>query len=76
MARAQVSEDQFRVEEDEVIHLPTNARWTAHPGRREPHLYSLGMVGSVLHNGDDYWREDVEPIAIKLLATRPGASSK
>jgi hypothetical protein len=34
------------------------------------------MVGSVLHNGDDYWREDVEPIAIKLLATRPGASSK
>jgi len=74
MARTRVTEDQFRVEENEVIHLPTNARWTAYPGRPEPHLYSQGRVGSVLSSGEDYWREDVEPIAVKLLAASPGAS--
>ncbi|MDA9506137.1 hypothetical protein XI09_16150 [Bradyrhizobium sp. CCBAU 11386] len=76
MARTQVSEDQFQVKENEVIHLPTDARWTACAGRPEPHLYSQGMVGSVLPNGEDYRREDVEPIAIKLLAARPGASGE
>ena len=72
--RTKVTEDQFKVEENAVVHLPTNARWTAYPGRAEPHLYSPGMIGSVLRSGEDYWSEDVEPIAIKLLAARPGAS--
>jgi hypothetical protein len=29
MARTQVTEDQFKVEENEIIHVPTNARWIA-----------------------------------------------
>jgi hypothetical protein len=74
MARTRAAEDQFQVDGNDVIHLPTNARWTAYPGRVEPHIYSPGMVGSVLPSGEDYWREDVEPIAIKLLAARPGVS--
>jgi hypothetical protein len=76
MARTWVTEDQFGIDENDVIHVPTNARWTAYPGRPEPHLYSQGMIGSVLPTGEDYWREDVEPIAIKLLAARPGVSDE
>lgn len=75
MAGTRVTEDQFKVEENDVIHVPTNARWTAYPGRAEPHLYSPGMMGSRLPTGEDYRREDAEPIAIKLLASRPGASA-
>lgn len=71
MARTRVTEDQFQVDENEVTHTPTSARWTAYPGRPEPHRYSEGMLGSVLPNGDDYWRDDVERIALKLLAARP-----
>jgi hypothetical protein len=74
VTRTRVTEAQFKVEENEVIQLPTNARWTAYPGRAEPHLYSLGTVGGVLSTGEDYWREAVEPIAIELLAARPGVS--
>ncbi|WFU39873.1 hypothetical protein QA640_36980 [Bradyrhizobium sp. CB82] len=76
MTRTRVTEDLFRVEENEVIHAPTNARWTAYPGRPVPANYSAGMLGSVLPNGDEYWREDVEPIALKFLAERPMASEQ
>jgi hypothetical protein len=75
MARMRVTEDQFKAEENEVIHLPTNARRTPYPGRPEPHLYSQGMLGSVLKNGEDYRRDDVERIALRLLAARPGVSA-
>ncbi|WJR74942.1 hypothetical protein [Bradyrhizobium sp. NP1] len=74
MARTRVTEDQFRVEENEVTHIPTNMRWTAYSGRPGPAYVSPAMLGSLLSNEDDYWREDVEPIARKLLAARPGAS--
>jgi hypothetical protein len=76
MARTRVTEDQFEVDENEVIHTLTGARWTAYPGLPEPAIYSPGMLGSVLPNGQDYWREDVEPLALKLLAQRPMASEQ
>lgn len=76
MVRTRVSPDQFKLEENEVTHLPTGARWWAYPGRPEPAGYSLGMLGSVLLNDEDYWREDVEPIALRLLAARSGASAE
>jgi hypothetical protein len=28
--------EEFEVRENEVIHKPTNATWTAYPGRLEP----------------------------------------
>lgn len=71
MARTRVTEDQFQVDENEVVHRPTGARWTAYPGRPEPHLCSAGMLGSLLPSGEDYRREDVERVALQLLAARP-----
>lgn len=76
MTRTRVTENHFKVEEHEVIHIPTGARWTAYPDRAEPHLYSPGMIGSVLPNGEDYRRDDAEPIALRLLAERSGASKE
>jgi hypothetical protein len=53
-------------------HRPTNACWTADPGDPLPHLQNLGMLGSVLPDGDEYREDDVLQIALKLLRERPG----
>jgi len=70
MTRTKVTADQFRLEGNKVVHIPTNARWTAYPGRPEPHMENLGMLGSVLPNGDDYCKEDVMPFVLKMLRER------
>jgi hypothetical protein len=70
MPGTRAAESQFEVSENEVEHKPTGARWTAFPGRPEAHLRSLSMLGSVLPNGDDYRLDDVEPVALRLLAAR------
>jgi hypothetical protein len=63
--------EEFEVGENQVIHKPTNATWTAYPGRPEPCSYRLSMLGSVLPNGDDYREHEVTAMALKLLAERP-----
>ena len=62
--------EEFEVSENEVVHTPTNATWTAYPGKPEPHLYQPSMLGSVLPNGDDYREHEVTAMARKLLADR------
>jgi hypothetical protein len=70
-----VTEDQFDIEENSVVHRPTNARFSAYPGRPEGHLVNWGITGSVLPNGDDFDREDVANLALELLRTRPSLFS-
>ncbi len=70
MPRVTVREDQFEVSGDQVVHLPTRAKWTAYPGQREPHIKNLGRLGGVLPNGDDFRVDEVERVALKLLAER------
>lgn len=62
--------EEFELKENRVVHKPTNATWTAYPGRPEPHLYRPSMLGSVLPNGDDYREGEVTKIALRLLAER------
>lgn len=62
--------EEFEVKENEVVHKPTNATWTAYPGRAEPHLFRQSMLGSVLANGDDYREHEVTAIALQLLKER------
>jgi hypothetical protein len=71
MPRVKPTLEEFEVRGNEVIHAPTNATWTAHPGVAEPHLYRRSMLGSVLPNGDDYREHEVTAMALKLLAERP-----
>jgi hypothetical protein len=49
-----VTEDQFDIEENSVLHKPTNARFSAYPGRPEGHLVNWGHAGSALPNGDNF----------------------
>ena len=67
MPRKSPTVDEFEVSENEVLHKPTNATWTAYPGQAEPHLYRPSMLGSVLPSGDDYREDDVTTIALRLL---------
>jgi hypothetical protein len=46
--------EEFAVGQNEVIHKPTDAKWTAHPGIGEPHLYETGKLRDVLGSGDHY----------------------
>jgi hypothetical protein len=70
MPGTKVTRDQFKLEGDEVVHVPTGARWTAYPGIAEAHSERAAMLGSVLPNGDDYRPEDVRSIAKQILRTR------
>jgi len=69
----EATREQFELRENEVMHRPTYATWTAYPGRPEAKSYRRGMLGSVLADGDDYNEGDVTTIALQLLAARPTA---
>ena len=62
--------DDFEVRENEVIHKPTGARVSAHPGREEPVRVNWGRAGEVLDNGAKYDRDDIMRVAKELLAKR------
>jgi hypothetical protein len=64
------SHQEFKMLENEVIHKPTNASWTAYPGQAEPFLFRRSMLGSVLPNGDDYREQEVVKMALDLLKER------
>jgi hypothetical protein len=65
-----VREDQFDVEENTAVHLPTGAEFWAYPGTEQGHCVRWGDAGAVLPNGDDYARDEVAKVALKLLASR------
>ena len=64
------SHQEFLVLENEVIHKPTDASWSAYPGQAEPFLFRRSMLGSVLPNGDDYREHEVVEMALDLLKHR------
>jgi hypothetical protein len=64
-----VREHHFDVEENSVMHLPTGAEFWAYPGT-EQGIASGGDAGAVLPNGDDFARDEVARVALKLLASR------
>ncbi len=62
--------EQFTLNDDMVVHLPTGAKWIAQP--KDPHLAALfmGRLGSVLENGDEYDRREAHFIALEMLEKR------
>jgi hypothetical protein len=70
MPRKRPTTEEFELDENEVVHTPTNATWTAYPGRPEPHIQRRSMLGSVLPNGDDYREDEVTEMALRLLRER------
>jgi hypothetical protein len=62
--------EELEVRENEVLHKPTRAKWTAHPGIAEPHLYEAGKLRDVLGSGDHYQGYEVTEMARQLLRER------
>ena len=70
MPYTKVTQEQFESKENEVVHKPTGARFTAYKGIAQPHIVNWGRCGEVLASGEDYDREDVQRVAVTLLARR------
>ena len=62
--------EQFSISGDMVVHMPTSAYWTAHPG--DPQLGAIFMrrLGEPLENGEEYDRREAHEIALTLLEER------
>jgi hypothetical protein len=61
---------EFELKGDSVIHVPTNAMWSAFPGSPAVSFHRPSNLGSKRPNGVDYHPEEVGHIARKLLAAR------
>jgi hypothetical protein len=69
--RKEATDAEFEFDGDHtVVHLPTNARFTAYSGQEHYSTIGWGQLGSILPNGDDYEEETVCRIANKRLAFR------
>jgi hypothetical protein len=61
---------EFSVNGDMVVHMPTGAFWTAHPKDTLLSALSMGELGALLDNGDEYDPRDVHELAVTILAGR------
>jgi hypothetical protein len=61
-----VRPDQFEISPNGIRHRPSGAKYTPHPGAPHFGTLSLGRLGSVLPNGEDYRPHDVQKM-IELL---------
>lgn len=62
--------DEFVTEGDRVVHSPTGAWFSAYKGKPEISHRGLGRSGCALPNGDDYWADEIQEVAAKLLRAR------
>lgn len=62
--------EEFDIEENLVTHRPTKATFRrSYPSQplSTDMMINYGLAGSVLENGDDYDREDIRVMAVRLL---------
>jgi hypothetical protein len=71
MTRKLPTLEEFEVRKNAVVHLPTDATWTAYPGHTQCSNFRPGMLGSILPNGAEYEVSAVEKMALGLLGDRP-----
>lgn len=50
-----------------IVHRPTKAKFSHHPGRTDIHMANYGHAGDVLLTGNDYDRDEVREMAQKLF---------
>jgi len=68
--RIQVTREQFEVGIDEVVHMPTGAKFTTHPGGYEMKGVDWGRAGDLLPSNQEYERVEVLRMAQELLKER------
>lgn len=62
--------DEFVSDGDRVVHSPTGAWFSAYKGKPEISHRGWGQAGAALPNGDEYWPDEIQEIAAKLLRSR------
>lgn len=75
-ANTLVRRDQFNITSQGIIHKPTNAAFTPHPG--DPHSATIhfGQLGNMLPNGHSYSLNEVERIMRELWAEYVARNAK
>jgi hypothetical protein len=68
--KTKVTRDQFEVRENEVVHVPTGARFNAFRGQGHVKSVTWGRAGKKMETGEEYPREEVRYVAAQLLAER------
>ena len=68
MLNTLVRRDQFNITPQGVIHKPTEAAFTPHPGDPNSGVVRLGQLGAQRPNGEGYNAEDVERMMKELWA--------
>ena len=60
MANVLVRRDQFNITPQGIVHKPTDAAFTPHPGDPYSGITRLGQLGSERPNGNGFRPEDVQ----------------
>jgi hypothetical protein len=63
-----VRRDQFTISPQGIIHKPTDAAFTPHPGDPHSGTTRLGTLGNKHPNGNDYRPDDVQRMMRELWA--------
>ena len=70
MPQVKAMREQFQLDCDKVIHRPTGAFWIAYYGDPQLAAISMGRLGAILDNGDEYDRREAHEIAVAMLKER------
>ncbi len=62
--------EEFEMKDNSVIHVPTNAMWSAYPGSPAVSFHRPSNLAAQHSNGIDYRPEEVAHLARRLLAER------
>ena len=68
MASTLVRRDQFNITPQGILHKPTDAAFTPHPGDPYSGALRSGQLGTQLPNGQTYCPEDVQRVMEELWA--------
>lgn len=66
MAYTQPIEEEFEILKSGVRHKPTEAEFSAYPGKPLQKIELTGRLGSILDDGRDYRQSDVEEMAQRI----------
>jgi hypothetical protein len=68
MANTLIRRDQFNITPQGIVHKPTHAAFTPHPGDPFSGTMRLAQLGNVLPSGEDYRPDEVQRIMRELWA--------
>ena len=71
-----VRRDQFKIAHKGIVHLPTGAAYTPHPGAPYVGTMNPNQLGKVLPSGEDYRPDEVKEMMEQLWAEYVAANPR